>query len=237
MGILTTPESARSFTSYVATFGLALFISSVVYLKRVDNSEDKLNCTSTEESFGIPSCAQIDSWRGAAIAGIVVGVVDALLIPFLIGCVVCTTCSCCIACLCCYGCPKCTSQSSDNENKTRSTTTRNGDTELTETTTINVEDDDPPPKSTNKYDIQNVPSKLHCLLNTIGWIVWVAGPFGATLYIVITLYKHDGIRTRNDDLFSSALVLYIIALLNLMVYFQKFLNSLCGYGHKKVTEK
>lgn len=149
--------------------------------------------------------------------------------PFLYCCVCLTT----VGCLCCaFGCE---GTSSEDVPKTRTTVTRNGDHEQTEVTTIVVEPGDQP-KSANKYDVENVPSKLHTLLNVLGWSLWVLGPFVATLFITISLYKHDAIRTRNNDLFNAALALFIIALFNLMVYFQKFMNSICGYGHKKVTK-
>ncbi|XP_037030950.1 uncharacterized protein LOC119070630 [Bradysia coprophila] len=234
MGILTTRESATSFSSYVTAFGIALLISSISYLKRLDNSDEKIHCISTEQSAAFdlpPTCTQIDSWRTAAIVGIIIGVIDTLIVPFLLCCCIsCTVCGCALCCK--FGC---LNIFPDNETKAESTT-RNGDAELTETTTINVEDNDQP-TTASKYDVENVPSKLHVWLNAFGWILWVVGPFVATLYIVIVLYKYDAIRTRNDDLFGSALVLFVIALFNLMVYFQKFINSLCGYGHKKVTTK
>lgn len=159
------------------------------------------------------------------------GVIDTLIVPFLICCLCCTVCGCAI-CVCCAGCA-----SSDNQDNTGSTT-RNADTEVIETTTINVEDDDQPPKATSKYDVESVvPTKLHWILNALGWILWVVAPFIATLYIVIALYKYDAIRTRNDDLFGAALALFIIGLFNLMVYFQKFVNSICGYGRDKAAKK
>lgn len=148
--------------------------------------------------------------------------------PFLYCCLCCTACGCVI-------CVGCSGAFSEESSKKTTVYTRNGDTEHTETTTINVDPDDRP-KSTNKYDVENVPSKLHMWLDSLGWILWVLGPFLATLFITISLYKYDAIRTRNNELFNSALALFIIALFNLMVYFQKFVNSICGYGHKKVEE-
>lgn len=150
--------------------------------------------------------------------------------PFLYCCLCCTACGCAICVS--IGC-----SDAFTEDSPKKTTHLNGneDTEHTEATTITVETDDRP-KSTKKYDVENVPSKLHAWLNTLGWILWVLGPFLATLFITISLYKYDAIRTRNNDLFNSALALFIIALFNLMVYFQKFMNSVCGYGQKKVAE-
>lgn len=98
MGILTTQESARSFSSYVTVisplfplmhkikqnllqkaFGLALLISSIIYLKRLDNSTELLSCehdslaeTAAALVPDYPTCSQIHSWRVAAIIGIVI---------------------------------------------------------------------------------------------------------------------------------------------------------------------
>lgn len=153
---------------------------------------------------------------------------------FLWCCLCCTVCFTLCGCtICCVtrGCPDFFSEDSP---KKSTGVARNEDTEQhAETTTINVDPDDRP-QSGNKYDVENVPSKSHKWLDALGWILWVLGPFVATLFIIISLYKNNAIRTSNDQLFNAALALFIIALFNLMVYFQKFMNSVCGYGHEKV---
>ncbi|KAJ6647346.1 hypothetical protein Bhyg_02568 [Pseudolycoriella hygida] len=234
MGILTNKESARSFSSYVTSFGLALLISSIFYLKRLNNSIENFPCLqdpvfeATDSLY--PSCSQFSSWRVAAIVGIVIGVIDTLIVPFLYCCLCCTACGCA---LCMYfGWPDDYPQ--DPVQNTNTTI----DTEDTETTAINIEPETPttPPKSNSKkYDVEKMPSKLQFWLNTFGWTLWVLGPFLATLFINISMYRSDAIRSRNDDLFNPALALFVIALFNLMVYFQKFMDSICSYGHTKVT--
>lgn len=141
-------------------------------------------------------------------------------------CGICTICGCAL----CFG-VCCPSGFSDNSRAKTTEVASNGDAEAT---TINLDDDDSP-KATNRYDIKNVPSKLRTWLDVLHWILWVFGPFIGTLFITVALYRFNAIRTRNNELFNSALALFIIALFNLMVYFQQFMNSICGYGHKKVT--
>lgn len=148
--------------------------------------------------------------------------------PFIF-CCICFTAVCGCALCVTYGCA---GLCSDDSNQKRTNSSKNEDTEAT---TINIEHEDRT-RSTNKYEVHNEPSKLHFWLNSLGWVLLVLGPFLATLYITIALYKYDAIRTRSDELFNSALALYIIALFNLMVYFQKFMNSICGYGHEKIAE-
>jgi len=240
MGILTTNDSARAFSSYVTAFGLALLISSIIYLKRLDKWVEERSLSSPwsclPDNLAAPNittgsilCSQLTSWRSAAIVGIIIGVIDTLIVPFLCCCLCCTACGCavCVA----VGCPE---VFTDNSPKKSSDETRNGDAEAA--TAINL-DEDTTPEPTSKYDIEEkIPSKLHKWMNAIGWIFWVLSPFLATLFIVVSLYRSDAIRTPNDLLFNSALSLFVIALFNLMVFFQKFMNSVCGYGHEKITK-
>jgi len=247
MGLLTTPDSARAFSSYVTGFGLALFISSVIYLKRINSWKDQWDCrhddvfvVSNTTTLLFPLCSQVSLWRAAAIVGIVIGIIDTLIVPILLCCGYCAACGClvCIA----IGCP---GVLSDDSPKTPSDLRSSGDNEAT---AINVEREGPtagtenlepegPSKPANKYDLkENVPSKFHIWLDALGWILWVLSPFLATLFVTISLYSTDAIRTRYDELYNPALALFIFGLFNLMVYFQKFMNSVCGYGHKKVSK-
>jgi len=234
MGILTNNDSARAFSSYVTAFGLALLISSIIYLQRLDKWVDETTClpdnlADSNVTTGFPLCSQLSSWRAAAIVGIIIGVIDTLIVPFLCCCLCCTACGCaiCVA----VGCPE---VFTDDSPKKSSNVADNGDAEAA--IAINP-DADSEPKPANKFDIEDkVPSKLHKWMNAFGWIFWVLSPFLATLFIIVSLYRADAIRTQNDSLFNSALSLFIIALFNLMVFFQKFMNSVCGYGHEKVTK-
>lgn len=154
---------------------------------------------------------------------------------FLSCCLCCTAIFAVCGCAMCCACNGCPDVFVEDSNKKSTGATRNADAEQhAETTTINVETNDRP-KYVTKYDVQTEPSKLHKLFDALGWILWVLGPFVATLFITISLYKNNAIRTNNDQLFNAALALFVIALFNLMVYFQKFLNSVCGYGHEKVA--
>ncbi|KAJ6633222.1 hypothetical protein Bhyg_15549, partial [Pseudolycoriella hygida] len=98
MGILTTGDSAKSFSSYVALFGLALLITSSLYLKNLNNWAEHNSCVENPSTSGNVQeeilCSNYNSWRSAAIIGIIIGVVDVLVVPFLI------CCSCCIVCGC-----------------------------------------------------------------------------------------------------------------------------------------
>lgn len=160
------------------------------------------------------------------------GVIDVLIVPFLIL----SCCMCCIACgvaMCCTDCCKCVPHIFDVEDTTTSDATRNGD----EASRMHPESSSPTRRS-QRYDVsvksEPEPSKSKKCINVLAWILWVLSPFLGTLYIVTSLYRFDAIRTRNIDLYNPALAFFVIALFNLMVYFQQFVNSLCGYGHDKV---
>lgn len=107
------------------------------------------------------------------------------------------------------------------------------------TPVTNVEDTDKGKDSDeNVFDkFTNLPKPVTTILNFTGWAVWVFLPFLGTLLITIWIYKTDAIRTADDQLYKSSLTLFICALLNLMVYYQKFIDSvfrkLCNSNSKK----
>ncbi len=58
---------------FYQAFGLALLISSIIYLRRVDNSVEYVNCALLDElTEAFSLCSQINSWRVAAIVGIII---------------------------------------------------------------------------------------------------------------------------------------------------------------------
>lgn len=157
------------------------------------------------------------------------GVIDTLIMPFIFTCVICSLCGCFL----CLGCPKEISK----EMKTAFVDTiKNTDLEAMETMTANGENEHRRSEPAEDKDDTQHP-KLRKCWTAFEWILWVVCPFVATLYITVSLYKHDAVRTANDDLFKSGLAVFITALLNLMVYFQQFMKSICSYGQKKVSEK
>lgn len=78
-----------------------------------------------------------------------------------------------------------------------------------------------------KCNLSSLPKPVMTLLNVIGWSVWVLLPFVGTLLIVIWISEKDAIRTRDDELYKNALAVFVVALLNLMVFYQKFIDSVC----------
>ncbi|KAG4065129.1 hypothetical protein HA402_007526 [Bradysia odoriphaga] len=253
MGILTTQDSARSFSTYVALFGLALLITSAMYLKKLNKWEEHHSCVETlpeNDKFSADIlCSNYYTWRRAAIIGIIIGVMDVLLLPFLLCCGCCLVCGC-TALFC--ACLKCQpddplpfrNQNAGNTTENRTTSPTN-DVELTPPATnaatepATTDDDDADLFA--KCNLKNMPKPLMTLLNVIGWSVWVLLPFVGTLLIVIWIGENEAIRTRDDDLYRSALTVFVVALLNLMVFYQKFIDSVfqrcCGTKKKEKKEE
>lgn len=164
-----------------------------------------------------------------------------LLVPFLLCCGCCLVCGCTAifcACLNCQSEDSSSGTSPKPENATETQPTlRTNDTELTPapTTVAETSNDD----SADLFGKFNLPKPLLMVLNVVGWSVWVLLPFIGTLLMVIWISDKEAIRTRDDTLYSSALTVYVVAVLNLMVYFQKFIDSVTEYcfGSKKKAKK
>lgn len=255
MGILTTQDSARSFSTYVALFGLALLVTSSIYLKNLNKWEEHNSCQNTipenGDKFSVILCSNYNAWRRAAIIGIIIGVIDVLLLPFLICCGCCLVCGCTAifcACMNCKSSESSESSPSSNQNiengsQARTTSSPTNDVELTPTSpataaptangdTATTDDD---VELFGKCNLSSLPKPVMTILNVVGWSVWVLLPFVGTLLIVIWISEKDAIRTRDDELYKSALTVFVVALLNLMVFYQKFFDSVCEHccGSKK----
>lgn len=139
--------------------------------------------------------------------------------------------------------------SPENQTTTAPATNDRGETttatiEATDTTTTTVTTTATATKSNkttsdplSKFNLKNLPKPVLTILNIVGWVVWVFLPMIGTLLIMIWLCKTDAIRTIHDELYSSALTLFIVALLNFMVFLQKFIDSVCKYACEKICGK
>lgn len=149
-------------------------------------------------------------------------------------CTICVVCGCTALLCACVDCES--SKSTEKE-----TTTNNIDEPRTSNenaTTANTNGDgEPEPKDSvidklNNFNIKNLPKPATTILNLLGWTLWVFLPLIGTILMTVWLYKTDAIRTHNDKFYSAALAVFVCALLNLMVYLQKFIDSVwkfvCG---------
>lgn len=174
--------------------------------------------------------------------------------PFLFCCSICLVCGCtALICVCvdCESSNSNTNSKNSAENQTTSTPATNdgdesretndraeskatNDNEATDTTTTATTADKPTTDPLSKLDLKNLPKPAVTMLNVLGWVVWVFLPLIGTFLITIWIYKTDAIRTTYDKLYSSALTLFVCALLNFMVFLQKFIDSVCKFVCGKI---
>lgn len=139
-------------------------------------------------------------------------------------------------------------QNIENGSQARTTSSPTNDVELTPTSpataaptangdTATTDDEE----LFGKCNLSSFPKPVLTLLNVVGWSVWVLLPFVGTLLIVIWISGKDAIRTKDDELYKSALTVFVVALLNLMVFYQKFFDSVwercCGSKKKEKNEE
>lgn len=165
--------------------------------------------------------------------------VDVLVVPFLICCTICVVCGCTALFCACVGCEslkstekETTATATASTNLSESTT--NHENETTTATNNDVQDKDNVIDKLNKFNLKNLPEPAATILNLLGWTFWVFLPLIGTLLITVWLYEKDAIRTQNDKLYPAALAVFVCALLNLMVYSQKFIDSVCKFVCQKV---
>lgn len=170
------------------------------------------------------------------------GVVDVLVVPFLLCCSVCLVCGCGV----CLGCVAANSTENATDNRTTTTPATNDlngtaaangneDTNEANATATTAGTEEPTTAvSMSKFNLKNLPTTVATALNVLGWTVWVFLPLMATFSITILIYKTGAIRTIHDNLYRYALTLFVCALLNLMVFLQKFVDSVCKFVSERI---
>lgn len=155
------------------------------------------------------------------------GVVDVLVVPFLLCCSVCLVCGCGV----CLGCVAANSTENATDNRTTTTPATN---DLNGTAAANGNEDTNEANATATTAGTEEPTTAANLI----WKIyqrplqplWMCFRFSITILI----YKTGAIRTIHDNLYRYALTLFVCALLNLMVFLQKFVDSVCKFVSERI---
>lgn len=162
--------------------------------------------------------------------------------PFLLCCSICIVCGCTALICVCVDCDSPNSNenredSTENQTTTTTRTTNEATNEAEETittTAVATKTEKQNNEPLSKFSLKNLPKPVVTILNVLGWTVWVFLPLVGTLFITIWIYETDAIRTHDDQLYSSALTVFVCALLNLMVFYQQFIDSVCKFVCRKI---